>query len=121
MNRHGPRARPGFRRINRATRWTGTLLCWSHAAALLGTAAEAFLRPAADWWFLLWPTPWILTGALLAAWAVLRLWQRSLLEQTLPAAHPENDEPGDPGDADEPGDPDDRDADGERATYGQAA
>ncbi|MEW2066315.1 hypothetical protein [Streptomyces sp. NPDC007346] len=89
MKGYGPQARPEFRSIDRATRWSGVLLCWSHGAAMLGTAAEAFFHPTADWWPLVWPGAWLLTGALLLSWAALRARQRHLLRN---AAQAEGDE-----------------------------
>ncbi|MFJ6659833.1 hypothetical protein ACIQNG_26290 [Streptomyces sp. NPDC091377] len=81
MEQDGPRARPGFRRINRATRWAGTVLCWTHATAMLLTATEVLLRPSADWWPITWSTAWSTTGALLIVWAILRTSQKQRLRQ----------------------------------------
>ncbi|MFE3676059.1 hypothetical protein [Streptomyces griseus] len=76
MEQDGPRARPVFRRTNRATRWTGALLCWAHATAMALTATDILLRPSAGWWPATWITAWAMTVALLIAWAVLRTVQK---------------------------------------------
>ncbi|MGW3334240.1 hypothetical protein ACWDF9_27270 [Streptomyces rubiginosohelvolus] len=75
MEQHQRGARSGLRRIDRATRWTGMTLCWSHATAIALTATEAILRTAANWWVVAWG----LTAALLIAWALLRAAQKRLL------------------------------------------
>ncbi|MFJ1592478.1 hypothetical protein ACIOD0_19845 [Kitasatospora albolonga] len=81
MEQNKPRARPGFRRTNRATRWAGALLCWAHALALALTATEILLRPSAAWWSTARIASWVLTGVLLAAWVLLRIAQKRLLRQ----------------------------------------
>ncbi|MEI7032560.1 hypothetical protein [Streptomyces pratensis] len=78
MRQDGPRAQPGFRGINRATRGAGALLCWAHAIALILTAAEALHRSTAGWW----AASWALTAGLFLAWAALRAAQKRLLRRT---------------------------------------
>ncbi|MFG2595266.1 hypothetical protein [Streptomyces sp. NPDC048462] len=73
--------RPSFRRINRATRLTGTLLCWAHATAMALTAIELLLQPSTSRWTTAWIGSWTLTGALLIAWALLRAAQKQRLHQ----------------------------------------
>ncbi len=75
MGQDGPGARLGLRRIDRATRWVGILLCWAHAAAMALTAAEAVLRSTAGWW----TVAWAVTAALFVTWALLRAAQKRLL------------------------------------------
>ncbi|MGW8489964.1 hypothetical protein [Streptomyces sp. NPDC055886] len=70
-------ARSGLRRIDRATRWAGIALCWSHATAIALTAAEAVFRTDADWWVI----SWALTAASLVVWALLRAAQKRLLRR----------------------------------------
>lgn len=93
MSGHAPGARPGFRRIDRATRWAGRSLCWAHAAAMAGTAAEALLHPTVAWWPYVWPALWGVTGISLIAWAALRIRQKSHLQRP---AQTLDDDPGAP-------------------------
>lgn len=79
MEQHQCGARPGLRRIDRATRWAGMALCWSHATAITLTAIEAILRTAANWW----AAAWALTAVLLISWALLRAAQKGLLRGTV--------------------------------------
>ncbi|MFJ9112841.1 hypothetical protein [Streptomyces sp. NPDC102283] len=79
-------ARPGDRRITRATHWAGLLLCWAHVIAMALTAAEAVLRPTAGWWVV----SWMVTAALFIAWVLLRTAEKRLLCQ---AAGTEDEEP----------------------------
>lgn len=74
MEQHAPGARPGFRRIDRATRRAGITLCWAHATAMALTAAEALRDTGTAWWALSWG----LTAALFTAWALLRALQKKL-------------------------------------------
>ncbi|MFG2600756.1 hypothetical protein [Streptomyces sp. NPDC048445] len=98
------RAKPSFRRINRATRLTGTLLCWTHATAMALTGAEILLQPSPSRWTAAWIGSWALTGALLIVWALLRTAQKQRLHQI---TQPEDDDPGT--------------AVSDTTTYGQAA
>ncbi|WP_228993487.1 hypothetical protein [Streptomyces sp. DH8] len=78
MEQDGPRAGSDVRGpggaggTDRATGRAGALLCWTHALAMVLTAAEAVLRPPAGWWSTAWIGSWVLTGVLLVVWALLR-------------------------------------------------
>ncbi|MFH9125759.1 hypothetical protein [Streptomyces globisporus] len=74
MEQQQRRVRTGFRRIDRATRWAGILLCWAHATAMTLTAAEAVRDTTTDWW----AVSWALTATLFIAWALLRAAQKKL-------------------------------------------
>ncbi|MEW1691063.1 hypothetical protein ACIQOF_37725 [Streptomyces sp. NPDC091265] len=88
MTSRALRPRPGLHRLDRATRWTGRLLCGCHALAMALTATEALLHPSPAWWPGLWPGAWVLTAVLLAAWAALRALQKHGLRR---AAEDEGD------------------------------
>ncbi|MFF3531446.1 hypothetical protein ACFYX5_32695 [Streptomyces rubiginosohelvolus] len=72
MEHHEPGARPGFRRIDRASRWAGILLCWAHATAMALTVVEAMRDTATRWW----AVSWVLVTTVFAAWALLRAMQK---------------------------------------------
>ncbi|MGW8487420.1 hypothetical protein [Streptomyces sp. NPDC055886] len=74
MEQQQRRARTGFRRIDRATRCAGILLCWAHATAMALTAAEAVRDTTTGWW----AVSWALTATIFVAWALLRAAQKRL-------------------------------------------
>lgn len=82
MSSRAPRPGSGLRRLDRATRWSGQLLCTCHAIAMALTATEALLHPSPAWWPRLWPTAWALTAVLLAGWIALRVSQKHRLHRT---------------------------------------
>lgn len=88
MTSGASRPRPGLNRLDRATRWSGQLLCTCHAVAMALTATEALLHPSPAWWPRLWPTAWALTAVLLAGWIALRALQKQHLRR---AAEDERD------------------------------
>lgn len=77
MEQDGLEARPGRRRIDRATRWAGVLLCWAHGTAMVLTVTEAAIRPTAGWW----AVTWALTAALFITWTLLRAAQKRFLRR----------------------------------------
>lgn len=99
MTRHIP-----SRQATAASR-AGRLLCWTHALAMVVTAAEALIPPTITWWPKLWPVGWTLTSTAFAAWLACRLVEG---RRHFPATAEDDAGPG-------------HDADTSHATYDQAA
>ncbi|GHD16606.1 hypothetical protein GCM10010313_45070 [Streptomyces violarus] len=55
-----------------AVQFSGRLLCWSLAAAMIAAALDAALHPHVRWWGALWPLPWWLAAGSALAWIALR-------------------------------------------------
>ncbi|CAM5743861.1 hypothetical protein SAFG77S_02461 [Streptomyces afghaniensis] len=66
-----------FRSPVSAVQFSGCLLCWSLAAAMVTAAVDAVLDPQVRWWGAVWSLPWWLACGAALAWIVLRVREKA--------------------------------------------